>query len=216
MPIPNTGAVPDVATATLIASDWGNAIGAASRGRVVQRFNSLAERDASITAPVAGMLCYVLATDAFYGYRTATGWAALVVPNLYYARAYRNGGFTLASGPIPLDAANFDPSLCFNANAGKFTCPVAGFYSVSGAVSVNSTNTAQVLVATLTKNGGLNTNGALAASTAPAQVITSAFTDLLSCASGDVLAVNVGYNPASLAGAVGSPYTFLAVQFLHS
>jgi hypothetical protein len=135
MPIANVGAVPDVVTNTLIASDWGNAIGAASRGRVVQRFNSLAERDSSIAAPVTGMLCYVLATDLFYGYRTASGWTALIggPRDTTHAKVYRAAAWTVPASyaAVPFDTIQRDPMGMWTPAQNGFMVPTAGIYQVS-------------------------------------------------------------------------------------
>lgn len=56
---------------------WGSALVGAVGGQLVMRFASTSARDATLTgatAPVAGMRCYVSATDTFYSYTTAHGW----------------------------------------------------------------------------------------------------------------------------------------------
>lgn len=140
MPIPLTGAVPDVVTNTLIATDWGNAIGAASKGRVVQRFNSLAERDASIAAPVPGMLCYVAATDLFYGYRLAAGWTVLIggPRDIYHARVYRAAAFAIGTttGVVVFDTVDRDPMGLWVPAQQGFVVPVTGVYQIAFGYSV--------------------------------------------------------------------------------
>lgn len=139
--IPATGAVPDVVTNTIIPTDWGNAIGAASRGRVVQRFNTAAERDSSITAPVPGMLCYVAATDLFYGYRTATGWTVLIggPRDTLHAKVYRNAAATVGTvnGVMPWDTVQRDPQGMWTPASYSFVPPVSGIYLIAVAYIVN-------------------------------------------------------------------------------
>jgi hypothetical protein len=137
--------------------------------------------------------------------------------NLYSARAYRQAAFVpTAVAPIVLDTASFDPSSGFNLGTGLYTCPAAGVYMVTGALSVSSTAAAQILVGTIQRNGTSTTSGGLANSTAAAQTLTSAMTDLISCAKGDTLALANGYNPFALNGVIGSALTYLAVQYLHA
>lgn len=59
------GAIADVVgTSGRIEATWGNAI----NSRVVHRFASTAARDAAITAPTEGVLCYVTVDNLYYHY----------------------------------------------------------------------------------------------------------------------------------------------------
>ena len=201
--IPPTGAVPDVVTNTLIPIDWGNAIGSASKGRAVQRFNSIAERDASITAPVAGMLCYVLATDLFYGYRSSSGWTALIGGPRDTAHAFmaRGGGFTVPSAdtPVPFDTTVNDPMGLWVPAQTAFVIQTAGMYLFSASLVIALTGPNSCYLH-LWRNGGsvrsqsltMNISGSLPLS----------LTIPVKCAAGDKLQVAAYANPAAgLSGA---------------
>jgi hypothetical protein len=188
MPIPNIGSVPDVVTATVIASDWGNAIGAASRGRVVQRFNSLAERDASITAPVAGMLCYVLAGDQYYGYRSSLGWVALIggAPDKAHVRAFRSAGMTIATTPTTIwfDSSSLDPSGMYSNPDAAIIVATPGIYQiVSNCLATNATGVAHWVYAAWGKNLAVQ-NGVYSPTTITYTLGTT-LTDIARLAAGD-------------------------------
>ena len=140
MPIANIGAVPDVATATAIASDWGNATGSSSRGRVVQRFNTPAERDASITAPTPGMVCYVASTNIFYGYANPGGWTTLNwAPGTWHARVGRAAAQNIlatSATPMPCDTVGEDPTGMYSLSTKLFTVPVPGIYLLCGKIEM--------------------------------------------------------------------------------
>ena len=209
MPIANIGSVPDVVTATVIASDWGNAIGSASRGRAVQRFNSPAERDASITAPVAGMVCYVLSTNQFYGYR-AGAWAALSLGNVYKAALGRTPVQSVAAGSatVTLDTAVFDPAGMLN--AGKLTVPVAGYWSVAYAATVAS-GASGPFQANLQRNGTVVALGSAQALNLGINV-TSVGSALVQCAAGDVLSLNEYQGSAGAINVTGG----VTANYLHA
>jgi hypothetical protein len=96
MPTAPIGPVADVITGAVVTSDWGNATGASSQGRVVHRFNSTTERDTAITAPTTGMLCYVATGATLYLY-TAGGWRAM--PSGTPAPLAAGAGFTSYTDP---------------------------------------------------------------------------------------------------------------------
>jgi hypothetical protein len=215
--IPATGAVPDVVTNTIIPTDWGNAIGAASRGRVVQRFNSTAERDSAITTPVAGMVCYVAATDLFYGYRTATGWTVLIggPRDTTHARVWQNGAWNSATGaPVAMgfDSVDYDPLGMWSSPARKFTVPVAGIYLLAALISCTFTTGTQGEIQAW-RNGGAIAGGNNGANGpyGRARILLSVS---VRCAAGDGLSVAFFTGPAALTGNTGSTETFASLDYL--
>lgn len=135
------------------------------------------------------------------------------------ARAYRSVAWSLSTGQVLVfDTANFDPSLCFNSSggAGKFTCPIAGYYQVSGALSCTTTASGQVMVSQLVKNVTVTTSGTFSgASSAAGQVLTSVVSDVVGCSASDVLTMAMQINPSNILGTIGSNYTYIAIQYLH-
>jgi hypothetical protein len=214
MPIANIGAVPDVVTNTLIASDWGNAIGAASRGRVVHRFNTLAERDASITAPITGMLCYVLATDLFYGYRTATGWTVVVggPRDIMHAKVYRAAAWTIPAGftNVPFDTVARDPmGLWVPANTG-FVVQATGVHLFSG-VLTGPGGAGAFLAAQWVRAGQPFASGSIHGSMGYGLGLP--LSAPVMCSAGDVVVMQAWAVPAGAVG-VGIAATWATVDFL--
>lgn len=216
MPIANIGSVPDVVTATVIASDWGNAIGSASRGRVVQRFNTPAERDASITAPVAGMLCYVLSTNLFYGYRSPGGWVPILggPKDTAHTRVYRAAAFTIAAeATLVFDTIDFDAMGSYSTGTGLYTCPAAGIYQVSGKTGFSAGAAGQAPDVRVYKSGALVCiAGGLYAPAAGG--LHLAFAPVVQkCAAGDTLSLRTSCI-ASVAGLAGAIQTFASFDYL--
>jgi hypothetical protein len=215
--IPPVGSVPDVVTNTVIASDWGNAVGSASRGRVVQRFNTTTERDSSIPAPVAGMLCYVAATNIFYGYRNPGGWTALIggPRDTTHARVYQTGAWNTATGsPVAMgfDTLDYDPLGMWSAPNRRFTVPAAGIYLLTALISCSFT---------------ANTNGEAQAwrngtpSAASANGYNGAYgrarvplTTLTKCNAADTVSVAFFTAPGACTGSTGATETYAALDYL--
>jgi hypothetical protein len=214
MPIANVGAVPDVVTNSLISVDWGNAIGGATRGRVVQRFNSLAERDASIAAPVSGMLCYVLATDLFYGYRTATGWTTLIGGPRDTAQAfvYRAGGYSITTTLVPIvfDTIVSDPLGLYNTGTGRFTVATAGRYLLTAGYQAYSASS-QICDIHALHNGVSAFLGASVQTTGFLHAFISA---RVACAAGDTVSIGAVLSGTPITATPGANVTYCNLDYL--
>jgi hypothetical protein len=87
--------IPTVISGQTITSSWGNAV----RDQTVQLFASTAERDAAITAPVAGQVCWVgNGLQVYNGATWRTIGPGLVLPPI---RLTANAGPTTAEANIP-------------------------------------------------------------------------------------------------------------------
>jgi hypothetical protein len=216
MPIANIGAVPDVATATAIASDWGNATGSSSRGRVVHRFNTPTERDASITAPVAGMVCYVLSANQFYGYRSPGGWTQILggPRDTTHAKMGRAAtqAFPAGGGPVAFDTVLFDPLPMYSTGAGGFVVPTAGVYLVTGSLQLGvmaggSYAQMQAIQNASVLYGATLNQVASSAGLGPSVSIT------MKCAAGDVVKIGVNTSVA-VSSLGGTQFCWGALDYL--
>jgi C1q domain len=214
MPIQPIGAVPDVQPNTKVESDWGNAVGSATRGRVIQRFQTVAARDAAIPAPVTGMMCYVVATDAFYLYRQAGGWGSIQARDTLHSRVYRNASFnfTTAVATLVFDSIVEDGAGMYNPANGLFTCPVAGTYLLQGKTAANFGIVGQNVTIMVAHN---TTQFFAGGCYAPAVIGLHVpwVVGSMKCQAGDTLQVQVTAS-ATVAGIQGLAQTFASLDYL--
>jgi hypothetical protein len=84
------------------------------RDQVVSVFASIAARDAAITSPVRGMMCFITATGRYYS-RSATAWRELgIADSQLTVRQYRTG-FT-GSAPVTIANTAGAYTVTFNGN----------------------------------------------------------------------------------------------------
>ena len=105
-----TGWMPDVVPDAPVESAWGNKI----RNRSITPFNTLAERDAYITAPVVGMECYVIATDSLY-YYNGTAWKGRPRGRIAYlpcATQYNTAAANTWTNTLQITITPGEPRLC--------------------------------------------------------------------------------------------------------
>ena len=215
MPIANIGAVPDVATATSIASDWGNATGSSSRGRVVHRFNTPTERDASITAPTPGMVCYVASTNIFYGYANPGGWTTLNWAGTWHARVYRAAAQNIPTSatPMPCDTVGEDPAGMYSLSTKLFTVPVPGIYLLCGKIEMTATAAGQFVTIQAGRNGTMVAQGTNFYTQGPGPT-TAQLAFPVRCVAGDTVAAYVNAFNVVLASTVGALAQWTTLDYL--
>lgn len=58
----------------------------------------------------------------------------MLLPNTVIARALGNPGSTSAGSPIIFPTVSYDTNSAYNASTGEFTCPMNGYYMITGAL----------------------------------------------------------------------------------
>jgi hypothetical protein len=132
--------------------------------------------------------------------------------NLYKARAYRNGSFTIPSAQTSFvyDTKVYDPNNNYSTSTGLYTCPVAGLYTVKACISMNATASGQQLLVNIMRNGSIDSRGtAQASSTFPTVAEPTAD---IECAAGDTLGVSYS-GTSSVGGRNLAIETFFCVAF---
>ncbi|MFD9191694.1 hypothetical protein ACFWCA_26100 [Streptomyces phaeochromogenes] len=140
-------------------------------GRTVLRFADGAARDAKVTAPVAGMLCW-LSTPKQYWYYTGSVWTQLAPAPVH--KANPTVGTTTATAFVEtLTPSTGDPT------AAAFTAPASGSVLVSVGARINSSTTGTCFMSANVKAGSGSTvvlaagDGRSAISTGTGQVSAS-------------------------------------------
>jgi hypothetical protein len=130
------------------------------------------------------------------GYSTAAGGRSTVI-----ARAYRNAAQNLVAGwnTVSIDTVSFDTSGAISTATNRFTAPVAGYYAVSGQVSVTTASANAQIYAGLAKNGNLSAPLAQGESFAPASgsELEVTVSDLLYLNAGDYVQLGA-YNASGV------------------
>lgn len=139
----------------------------------VWTFASAAARDAAVTSPQEGNVCYLKDTDAVMTY-SGSAWVAIGGASGPAFRAYRNTSaqtFTAATyTKVQWNAESFDTDNCFDSTTNyRFTPTKAGYYLFSTTVTGQ---TGGFFISAFYKNGTINAamrnipfSGAFAAST---------------------------------------------------
>ena len=130
---------------------------------------------------------------------------------------YRAGALTLTINtftPIPFDTIEFDPGgSCTTGATARYTCPVDGYYSVSGALDCAASAASQRLVVTLMKNGSevkrFSDDVSVAAQTLTQGVSVAA----IKCVAGDYLQVTY-FSPNALVCNVGQSVIWCAFAYV--
>ncbi|MFD3308247.1 hypothetical protein [Streptomyces sp. NPDC058694] len=140
-------------------------------GRTVLRFADGAARDTKVTAPVAGMLCW-LSTPKQYWYYTGSVWAQLAPAPVHKANA--TVGTTAATAFVEtLTGSTGDPT------AAAFTAPASGSVLVSVGARISNSTTGTCFMSANVRAGSGSTvvlaagDGRSAISTGTGQVSAS-------------------------------------------
>ncbi|MFF3575790.1 hypothetical protein [Streptomyces mirabilis] len=129
-------------------------------GRTVLRFADAATRDAKVTAPVAGMLCW-LGTPKQYWYYTGSAWTQLAPGPVH--KANTTAGTTTSTAYVEtLTGSTGDPTTV------TFTAPASGAVLVSVGARISSS---AATACHLSANIRLNTTVALAAADTRAALV---------------------------------------------
>lgn len=115
------------------------------------------------------------------------------------ARAYRSAALSLTAGSnlLVLDTKSFDPGGCFSTATGKYTCPVSGYYAMSGQVRITMPTSGTEYTAQLYKNGSLVSEGTVAFTTAASQQPSTVVADVLQLSAGDTIQLSAFVSNAS-------------------
>ncbi|MEU9955920.1 hypothetical protein [Streptomyces sp. NPDC050982] len=140
-------------------------------GRTVLRFADGAARDAKLTAPVAGMLCW-LSTPKQYWYYTGSVWSQLAPAPVHKANS--TVGTTAATAFVEtLTGSTGDPT------AAAFTAPASGSVLVSVGARISNSTTGTCFMSANVRAGSGSTvvlaagDGRSAISTGTSQVSAS-------------------------------------------
>jgi hypothetical protein len=118
-------------------------------GRTVLRFADGAARDAKVTAPVAGMLCW-LSTPKQYWYYTGSVWAQLAPAPVHKANS--TVGTTAATAFVEtLTGSTGDPTVA------AFTAPASGSVLVSVGARISNSATGTCFMSANVKAGSGST-----------------------------------------------------------
>ncbi|MEU9875110.1 hypothetical protein [Streptomyces phaeochromogenes] len=133
-------------------------------GRTVLRFADGAARDAKVTAPVAGMLCW-LSTPKQYSYYTGSVWAQLAPAPVHKANA--TVGTTAATAFVEtLTGSTGDPTVA------AFTAPASGSVLVSVGARISSSTATGTCFMSANVRAGSGSTVVLAAADARSAIST--------------------------------------------
>ncbi|MEU6029355.1 hypothetical protein ABZ825_20470 [Streptomyces tauricus] len=133
-------------------------------GRTVLRFADSAARDTKVTAPVAGMLCW-LSTPKQYWYYTGSVWAQLAPAPVHKANA-TSGTTTSTAFVETLTGSTGDPT------AAAFTAPASGSVLVSLGSRISNSAAAGTCLMSANVRAGSGSTVVLAAADARSAIST--------------------------------------------
>lgn len=117
---------------------------------------------AQVVAPYTNQLV-VLSTDGFIYRYTGTGWVAYSSTKPVFS-GYSSAALSVPTGfaTVPLNSENFDSHNAHDlvTNPSRWTCPVAGYYTVSGVLNKDTNWTTGNWAACIYKNGVIVPRGA--------------------------------------------------------